>query len=162
MLDVPIVTLDTDLLEVWVVLYNFCRCAVNEPVSPTRACVSLPSTPLDGLLITRSSFPSSFLYEPRTSAFSRESPSVTHAFDVRAAPNELHCLVADPQFMNTGESSGFLFESSRNGADVAGAKNSKVLRLGNRTRQSTNFVIRSFGASLKRKSTERVLQSGTS
>ena len=37
-------------------------------------------------------------------------------------------------------------------------KISKVLRFGNRTRQSMNFVIKSFGESIKFRSTERALR----
>jgi len=77
-----------------------------------------------------------------------------HAFDVRAAPNELHRRVADPQLANTGESSTFLFESSRDGAEVGDVKISKDLRLDSRIRQPTNVVVKSFGAFIRRKSTE--------
>jgi len=42
-----------------------------------------------------------------------------YTFQVRAVPDKLHQIVADPQFTDTGESSAFPLEFLLHGVDIA-------------------------------------------
>ena len=69
----------------------------------------------------RFNFPKIFPCKLRVGAQSQEKFYDNYAFDVRAAPEELHCRFIDLRFADAEKSSASPFESSGNGAEVGSA-----------------------------------------
>ena len=154
----PRATFDANLLEVGETLRHFRDMPLvsgNHDMS-----LSLPDRTLSSATpTTRFNFSSPFPCELRIVAPSRVSRSGAITVSTFGQlPTNLAVLLPIANSRTLGNRADFRLRPLVMGLRWLVLKISKVLRLGNRTRQSMNFDIKSFGAYLKYRSTERVLQ----